>query len=817
MNEKETEESSMQVSLSDNLPLHHADKLPKIMKDPIPSCSSSLNTAEDQETKTHQQVLDDSFDIGQIHLTTIGDKERKIILQEKWKPPKQFTYPKNKQNRKYSPAWADKFPWLRYSQSKDAVFCSVCVCFSSHQQSNPEFVTKPFCDWKNACGQERGALPRHESSDAHQGALKMADDFLRICQEERKPITEYLSQAYGQKVEKNRHALLCILDVIISLAKRGIPLRGNWCKEQREEDSNFNFFIKWKAKDNPEFASFLENAPKNAKYLSPKIQNQLIECIAQVIRRRVVQEAMQADYFSIMADETCDASTTEQLSVCIRYIRCKDGLVGTFEVAEDFLGFIQLEEMNAEAITKALLENLRNWNVDLTKWRGKGFDGASVMSGYINGVSKRIQDALPGARFFTHCRNHCLNLVVVNSCRDVPAIRNCMDIFRDLSFFLNNSHKRKVILRGNVTEKEVDELLSDLEVHEEELLFASNRRQGLPTLCETRWLSRVDSVSTLLVKYDQVRNALEEVADKSSGKSRSDAQAYLKNMSEFWFIMTAVMVQYILAYVRPVSVTLQSKQCDLVKAHEECQGLLQVIKDQRNEATFHRLYSRATTILKTNYGENEEPEVQRTSAGKRQKHRANAPAMNTEEFYKRNYYFPFLDHVVSHLQSRFPAELQSALLAFHLMPQKVHEITEEKESEIQEQFNNDMPSPENFHQELDRWRHKVSRMKPEEKGKPLVDLLSKVERNFYPNLHAVLSLLLTLPVGSCSCERSFSALRRLKTWSRTSMGEMRLNGLAMAHMHKDHPLVKSLDPLEILKEWDASMHRRIVLAFDHSA
>ena len=143
--------------------------------------------------------------------------------------------------------------------------------------------------------------------------------------------------------------------------------------------------------------------------------------------------------------------------------------------------------MGAEAITKALLENLRNWNVDLTKWRGKGFDGAAVMSGTANGVSKRIQDVLPEARYFTHCRNHCLNLVVVNSCSNVPAIRNFMDIFRDMSFFLNNSHKRKVILRGNVTKKEVDDLLSD-EVHEEELLFASNRRQGLPTLCETRWL-----------------------------------------------------------------------------------------------------------------------------------------------------------------------------------------------------------------------------------------------------------------------------------------------------------------------------------------
>lgn len=48
------------------------------------------------------------------------------------------------------------------------------------------------------------------------------------------------------------------------------------------------------------------------------------------------------------------------------------------------------------------------------------------------------------------------------------------------------------------------------------------------------------------------------------------------------------------------------------------------------------------------------------------------------------------------------------------------------------------------------------------------------------------------------------------------MGEIRLNGLALANIHKDHPLVESLDSLEVLREWDASMHRKIALAFEHT-
>ena len=43
---------------------------------------------------------------------------------------------------------------------------------------------------------------------------------------------------------------------------------------------------------------------------------------------------------------------------------------------------------------------------------------------------------------------------------------------------------------------------------------------------------------------------------------------------------------------------------------------------------------------------------------------------------------------------------------------------------------------------------------------------------------------LNTPVGSVSCERSFSALRRLKLWTRSTMKQERLSGLAMMLLHR---------------------------------
>ena len=54
----------------------------------------------------------------------------------------------------------------------------------------------------------------------------------------------------------------------------------------------------------------------------------------------------------------------------------------------------------------------------------------------------------------------------------------------------------------------------------------------------------------------------------------------------------------------------------------------------------------------------------------------------------------------------------------------------------------------------------------------------------FPAIHKVLSFFLTTPVGSVSCERSFSALRRLKLWTRSSMTEDRLSGIAMLLIHR---------------------------------
>lgn len=52
-------------------------------------------------------------------------------------------------------------------------------------------------------------------------------------------------------------------------------------------------------------------------------------------------------------------------------------------------------------------------------------------------------------------------------------------------------------------------------------------------------------------------------------------------------------------------------------------------------------------------------------------------------------------------------------------------------------------------------------------------------------MNELLTILWTIPVNSCQCERSFSCLRRLKIYLRNSMREERLSGIALLNIERN--------------------------------
>ena len=61
------------------------------------------------------------------------------------------------------------------------------------------------------------------------------------------------------------------------------------------------------------------------------------------------------------------------------------------------------------------------------------------------------------------------------------------------------------------------------------------------------------------------------------------------------------------------------------------------------------------------------------------------------------------------------------------------------------------------------------------------ETLKLVDKQAFVNIFTILQILATVPISSSSCERSISTLRNLKNYLRNTMGQERLNGLALMH------------------------------------
>ena len=83
--------------------------------------------------------------------------------------------------------------------------------------------------------------------------------------------------------------------------------------------------------------------------------------------------------------------------------------------------------------------------------------------------------------------------------------------------------------------------------------------------------------------------------------------------------------------------------------------------------------------------------------------------------------------------------------------------------------------------------------------------LSYAHEDFYPNIRRIVIIMLTFPVTNVCCERSLSSLRRLKSWVKATMGEERLCGLVMLHVHRDMNVSRE----NILRRFDETGHRKI--------
>ena len=372
-----------------------------------------------------------------------------------------------------------------------------------------------------------------------------------------------------------------------------------------------------------------------------------------------------------------------------------------------------------------------------------------------------------------------------------------MDRIREITEFFNYSQTREQVL-----EKYVYLLKSKEFLHKK-----------LQDVCRTRWVSRILGLEIFLEFYEALVKTFEEIYHNEERKFNRDsvkkAFCFLSLITTLDFIVTMVVFYHIMAITLSATILLQSETIDILQGMNLITALKCLCSNmQHNIDDYHgKWYKEAILIAgKPNVLE----KAQRLCS--KQTNRANQPSSTPSEYYKRSFTIPVIEHLENDLNARYSEKNLKIFDGLYIMPDGILQC-KKKLGDIDwkatfkkfcEFYQDDFPNYQILDSEIDLWESYWKCYNgdiPDE----IRTTIKTVSFPGFQNIQMALKILATMPVTSCSSERSFSAMCRLKNYTRSTMINDRLNGLALLHIHRD--IIPSID--DVLDRYGNSGNRRL--------
>ena len=692
-------------------------------------------------------------------------EKKEIIDKGKAKPPlHNLTTKINTYTRHFNVDLYETVEWLTGCENKCKLFCWPCILFSTEKSV---WNKTGFSDLNNL----HKVIKRHSSSKNHLECilkLKMFGKLQRIDYALDTHI-KIANEKHNELVKKNREILKRFIDVVCFLGVHELSFRGHSESNDAINKGNYKDLLLLISKYDPILAQHLETSTV-FQGTSNLIQNDLISSVSTVVLNNIKKEIDDSSFIAISLDESTDVRNASQLSVVVRY-PTNDG-----NVQERFLGFRNVSSnRTAEVLYSIVCEIVEELKCG-RKLVAQSYDGAAVMSGHLSGLQARVKQSFPCA-LFVHCFAHRLNLVLSQS---AGTIKECKIFFLSISglaSFFSQSSKRTQAL---------DEIV----------------KKRLPKVAPTRWNYNGRLVQTVLEYRQQLIELFEDIleyADNWDSETLNSSRGYivlLKKDFNFNFLLK------VFGEIFPLTDTLfdvlQSKTNDIAYCVQKINDFKILIQSKRD--SFLEIWDSAKNICDIL-----KPEAKRLRID----------SVGDSETCYRKLFFEIIDNILVQLDSRF-SNVESL---------KFLELTN-----LKKYYN--APFPQSAFDSLIAnygcffdavaLRSQLSVLLNTKESidvKSVSELLKFIKNNeldsAYCEVVKFCELILTIPATTSSVERSFSALKRIKTFVRNSTAQDRMSHLAVLSI--ENSLVKKLSQHtqfydDVIEDF-AKHERRIVLHF----